>query len=651
MLVVEGEAVLLNSGEGLSKVSFRGYSGTSVNLSSYGFDAPVVYDLAGMEVSASIPLMYKHSQEIGHTEEVTNDQSSISGLGVLSIPNSISKEVEVGLKNKFPYQASMGLMVNDRKKIDYISKGEVVVNNQTFEGPVYVVRDSVLREMTIAPFGRDSNTSFTFVNEEQLMAIKNSEPTPEPITKAPVPKAETIVPVNNIPESVVPVAPVVPVAKSSGVSELFRVQRLLNEHPDYVDVIQNGIENDWSDDQIKNTIKLDMYEKGFKSPKRNPAPEDKKHDLFEARVMLSYGVAITTVEAKYGEKVANEADSLSELTVVEQILYATNQSGGHFTGHSDVENMCEFYKNTGFSGVDLPNLLKKTTETLLEERWKLNPPFAVQHCKEESNKDFRKTERRRITGGGLWNEIDDDGKIPHYNPGKDVRYLSDLKTVGGILVLTREEVINDDQGALRDIMEGMVEDAMLTPDIQLGILMFKAAAANSFWVNTVNSFTGKVLNRANLIEMHAAARQYNEARSTINWNTLVNDKWKLIHSVAKEDDVFEILMQDRLVSNTTANTLQGEKNYMKGRLDPYIFAQMGNTNAFGSGSFVSDETYYLWPTSQRYCPYSINYLKGRKRPVVESISLPGDMLGKGVRGYWDVNVNEREPLTVIRAKD
>jgi hypothetical protein len=684
--VDSGQQLVFNEpGEGgIPTVEFVGYSGSSVNLADYGFDAPVVYDLSGMSYTNTVPVMYRHYEEIGHTTKVSNEDGKLVGKGMLSIPNARSKEIEGGLKNKFPYQASMGLMP-DRKAIDFYSKGNVSVNNQQFSGPVYVVRKSTLMEMTIAPFGRDSKTSFTFVNEDDLMTIKNTppsspaaDPAPTPTTPvapttpapAPAPVLPNTPPTGNVPPvqtpapvAPAPVAPITntpapvapptsePQAVPASLALVFRAQRLLNANPDYVNVIENGIINGWTDEQINNAIKLDKLEKGLPSPGRpGRSQEPTQHHLFEARVMASYGVSLQTIENAYGKPVADQVDSLTELSVVEQLVYCARQAGGDYTGHSDIEIMTEYYRNSGYSGVDLPNLLKRTAQTLLEERWKLNPPFATQHCKDESNKDFRKTERRRITGGGLWQEIDDDGKLPHYKPGKDTYYQSDLTTVGAIFTMTREEVINDDQSALRDLMDAMIEDSMLTPDIQLGKLMMEAAAAASFWVNNDNSFTGKSLTRTNLIDLYQAARQYNEARSTINWNTLVNDRWKLIHSVAKEDDVFDIL-QDRIVSNTTANTIQGDRNYLSGKLAPHVFAQMSNTSVFGSGSFVSDETYFLWPSSARFAPFSINYLRGRKRPIVEPIALPGDMLGRGLRGYWDVKVNKRERLTVIRAKN
>jgi len=641
LLTLEGSAVttLLNEEGEVETVAFEGYSGDAVDLSDYGFDAPVVYDLSGMDTPSSVPLMYKHYQEIGHTLSVNNDGSKLDGTGTLSIPNTTSKEVGAGMKNKFPYQASMGLQVRDRKKIDYMSKGEVRVNNRTFSTPIYVVRNSKLREMSVTPFGRDGKTSFKFVNEEQLMEIKNSEPgTTTPHVTPPAP-APPLPPIENTPPPTPP--------QNDGWRSVVRVQKLLNTYPTYAETIEKGMDNGWDDERIVNTIKLDMFEKGYVSPGRHKGETgDKNKQLFEARVMLSYGVEPETLENKYGKEITNTANDLPEMTVVEQILYCANQAGGNYTGHSDVEIMCDYYRNSGFSGIDLPNLLKRVSETKLEERWALNPPFASVHCKDESNKDFRKTERRRVTGGGLWGEVDEDGKLPHYKPGKDTYYESELKTVGSIFTMTRNEVINDDQGALRDLMDQMIESGMLVPDLQLGKLMFQNVGA--FWVNNTNSFTAKAMTRTNLIDLYNAARQYNEARSTINWNTLIADNWKLIHSVEYEDDVFELIKQERIVSNTAATTIQGSRNYLYNKFNSFVYPQMSNTSAF-SGTFVHSGTYFLWPTKPMFAPFSINYLRGRKRPVYESVEMPADMLGRGIRGYWDVMVNLREPLTVIRA--
>jgi hypothetical protein len=691
------------------KIKFKGYSGAAVNLRDIGFDAPVVYDIATMEIKNSTKILYDHGDPIGHTEEVTTpNNAELHGKGLFSIRNARTEEVEVGMRNKFPYEGSMGIKVPDYRTIEFYSKGEIRVNNRVFQAPIYVIRNSVLREMTITPFGRDSDTNFEFLNEEKRMLIKNAEgqsaegqeegqedqsggqsqggqktsqsqeqsqtssqssgqsdgqgtqkPTNESGTQQTSEGGGSREASQSGGQGTGAISAGAPtynnsstgtaVATTSPLTTVFRAQRLLNKYPEHVDVIENGMQQGWDDERIGREVALINFEKGYPTPPRRQQEGDSEHKLFEARMQLSYDVLPERLEKQFGEKVAQKAYDLPEYTVTEQLLYASKQLGGNFTGHSDVENMCKFLRNSGYSTFDLPAYFEKTAKALLDQRWELNPPFAPSMLKDESNKDFRKTQRRRLTGGEMWKGVADDGRLKHYTPGKDTKYETELDTVGHIFSITRKEVVDDDQGALRQMMDAMIEGALMVPDYQLGKLLFEDAAAGSFWVDNDNSFTATPLTRANLSARYKAIRKYNDNRNGMNWNVMINDKWNLIVSPDLEEEAWEIINQRTFVSNTTTDTLQGERNFWFGRLGVKTFGQMANESAFGTSTFVSANTWMLWPSSARYSPFVIVYLRGRKRPIIEPIELPGDMLGRALRGYWDVNVNKRERLAVMRA--
>lgn len=669
LIHLESEIEFKNEGdgkEGPGKVEFKGYSGAAVNLSSYGFDAPVVYDLEGVQSRERVPILYRHGDEIGHTTEIVNSKKDLTGKGVLSVPGPSRDKVSEGMKNDFPWEGSMGLDVpNVSTSLKFYRNG-TRVNGRDFQGPVYVFHNSVLREMTVTPFGRDSDTSFKYLNEDELMRIKNedggnpSETETKPKDQTP---ADTGVNVNNEPPQETPKETVPPIQNSntvppvtpssdtmSQVRLVLMANRLNNDYPDGADLIENGIANGWEEQRIVDAIKLRRYENGLPRPPKGKKEEggEKRHDLFQARVMASYGIPIERIENEFGKKIADQVDSMPEMMPAEQLVYVANQEGGDYTGHSDIEVMCKFLKNSGFSTIDFPNLLQKTSNTMLEERWKINPPFATQYLMEESNKDFRKTERRRITGGDLWQGLTDEGKIKHWGAGSTLKYESELETVAALFVMTRKEIINDDQGALRQSMESMVEGAMMVPDIMLGRLLLKDAASGSFWVNSDNSFTGTALTRANLKARWNAVRKYNESKEGIEWPVMINDRWRLITSLELEEDAFEILGQQYIVNDTTANTKTGQRNFWYKKLDQATYPFM-SAAVMGSGTFVHTGTWMLWPSSKKFSPYTITYLRGRKRPVIEPVQLPEDMLGRGIRGYWDVNVNERERLAIVRA--
>ena len=643
--------------KGPPTLKFSGYSGAAVDLSDYGFDAPVVYNIASMKTSQKIPILYDHDEVIGHTTSVhkANDGSSIVGNGLASVPGEGNNKVVIGLKNGFPWQASMGLRLRSYDDISYLAKGEVSVNNQTFKAPIYVVENTRLVEMTVTGFGRDSNTEFTnSLDKDKLMIIKNSgtaassQASPpekkEEGAPAPAPKVENSEPTpppkveNSQPEP----------KKIDNTADVFRVLKLSKKYPDHIDVIEQGITNGWDDERIDDRVQLTIINKNTPKPPTGKTLHQNASQL-QARFCLSFGAKPESIEKKYGKETTEKAFEMKEVGIVEMLLMVANSAGGNYNGHSDVDDLCKFVKNTGYSTFDLPDFFAQVGDAMKDARWELNPPFATQVCKPGSNRNFNIQERKRITGGDMWNEVADDGKLELFSAGKQKKYQTELTTYGSLFTMTRKEVINDDMGALSDLMAQMVEGAMVIPDYQLGLLMLtQASASGTFWVDDDNSFDGRALTRANLSTAYNRIRQYTETKNRVNWNVMLSDRWKLIVSPNLEEAAWDLLKQDKIVSNTTANTVQGEKNYWFGRMDLMSFGQMANSSAFGDGLFVGNGTWILWPSSLQFSPYEITYLRGQSRPTVEAVDLPATLLGFGNRGWWDVKINERERTAIQR---
>jgi hypothetical protein len=656
----------------LTKLSFAGYSGQPVNLSDYGVKHPMVYNLAGISYKNSIPILYEHWEPIGHSTSIDKTDTNLSGEGVTSFPSSTTDTVVQAIKNGFPFEASMGLRIPNQDDITFLEKGQKrTVNNREVTGPMYVAERSVLKEMTITMSGRDSNTSFGLLNKEAITMLLNSAPnptTPEvPPTSDLTPTAPAHAPVAPVQNSV-PVAPA-PTPAPVGRADVVKLTRLLNSYPKYAEKIEAGYEAGKSFTDIENGIKLEMFNSGLPQvPNLTPGNKSEAGSNILAHFALSLGVKPETLE-KHGvdKKAIDVANKSPRWGFVETLVNIANgtESGRRFSGFSDVELVCESIKNSSrqialginnaaaYSTIDMPNLLKKTTDMMVEERWEINPPFATRYLKEESNKDFRETQRFRPGGGKIWDEVNRDGKLEMTEFGPETEYRSKLSTSGQLVVFNREQIYNDDMGVISDMLAAMVEGALIVPDMKLGKLMLvKAAGAGTFWVNADNSRTSFALNRANLSTAYNALRQYNENRGK-NYVNLINDRWTLITSISGEEAAWEILQQNKIVQETGAasGVKTGDKNYWFGKLDQAVFPQMSNTSLLNNGAastFVSEGTWLLWPSSQRYSPYSITYLRGQRRPTVESVDLPGNMLGSGVRGYWDVEINEREREAIGR---
>lgn len=661
----------------LTKLSFAGYSGQPVNLSDYGVKYPMIYNVAGISYKNSVPILYEHWEPIGHSTTISKTEANLSGEGVTSFPSETTTTVVQALKNGFPFEASMGLRIPNQDDITFLEKGQKrVVNNREVTGPMYVAERSVLKEMTITMSGRDSNTSFGLLNKEAITMLLNSAPPTTPEVPAVVPNTEPApapAPVATPVATPAPAPVVAPVVQNSvGRTDIVKLTRLLNSYPKYAEQIEKDFEAGKSFTDIENGIKLDMFNNGLPQvPNLTPGTRaGGEGNSILAHFALSLGVKPETLE-KHGieKKVIDQANNSVRWGFVETLVNIANsiEPGRRFTGFSDLQNLCDSVKNharmsnlgmlnnsSSYSTIDMPNLLKKSTEMMLEERWEINTPFAARYLKEESNKDFRVTQRIRPGGGEIWQNVNRDGKLEQTQFGPEKEYRTKLDTIGQLVVFNREQIINDDMGVISDMLAAMVEGALIVPDQKLGRLMLvQAAAAGTFWVNGDNSRTSFALNRANLSTYYNALRQYNENRGR-NFVNLINDRWTLITSISLEETAWEILNQNRIVQETgAANGVKtGDKNFWFGKLDHVTFPQMSNTSLLNNGAastFVSENSWLLWPSSQRFSPYTITYLRGQRRPTVESVDLPGDMLGTGVRGYWDVEINEREREAVGRA--
>lgn len=658
--------------KGPAKLSFMAYSGDSVDLSDYGFDHPVVYRVSGIANKQKIPILYNHQDAVGHTTKISkvDGETKLSGRGFLSLPGVTTTKIEEGLKNGFPYEGSMGLRIDNWKDhISFHAKDPVVVNGRTFQAPIYVVEKSRMIEMTVTEFGRDGETSFELLNEERRMTIKNAAPPADDKTKDDLDlknkKAQEELDLKNKQEKEALDLKNKKEAEEkaaldlknkqddlSSAKLLIRTQKLINNYKDHLDIVENGLQNGWDDERIKNEVELVQLRNQLpKIPSGNT--KDTKATFYNhmaARMAISNGMTAEGAAKKWGKEVTDQVDSEGPMGPLELCVMVANHMGGNYTGFSDPDVVCKFIKNAGFSTFSMPNLFEDVGKAQLEERWALNPPFAVQHLKEGSNPDFRTTSKIRPSGGEMWEGLSADGKISHTSFGKETRYTSTLDTKGQIVILDRETIVNDDRDVLASMMDAMLEGAMMVPDYKLGLKMLaQASAASTFWVDTVNSFTSMALTRANLSTRYTDVRQYNETRGLV-WNTIINGEWKLIHGPNLEETAWEILKQDYIVGDTTANTKTGSKNYWFNKFQMAMFAQMGNTSALGNVNFVASTSWVLWPKEVRFSPYEVTYLRGKKRPTIETVELPSDMLGFGTRGYWDVEVNERENTAIVRCK-
>jgi hypothetical protein len=147
--------------DGLPTFSLLANTGAPMEVN--GWPYPVVVDLPGAKfVKASSPVLMHHNRRLrlGHTtkqEITTGRKGKVTAEGVVSSTSKTAKLYVADSKNGFPFEVSLGARVMEA---EFLEAGETAqVNDRTVKGPVYIARETLIRELTVDVLGADSKTT------------------------------------------------------------------------------------------------------------------------------------------------------------------------------------------------------------------------------------------------------------------------------------------------------------------------------------------------------------------------------------------------------------------------------------------------------------------------------------------------------------
>lgn len=147
----------------------------------HDFWGMIVHDLSGIRfMKPKIVVDYCHNDReiIGYLDksEIADGNFNVSGF-VVRQPGR-AQEVVTNGQHEVPYESSIYFDPDFGMVIEQVGEGaSVEVNGFIFEGPGVVVRECVLRAVSICPHGRDPHTSTEFSQSNQPVSIKYKEGT------------------------------------------------------------------------------------------------------------------------------------------------------------------------------------------------------------------------------------------------------------------------------------------------------------------------------------------------------------------------------------------------------------------------------------------------------------------------------------------
>jgi len=557
---------------------------------------PVVIDMAGMQLPATVPVVLGHDYTLGSIlgqgrPFIEAGQLIVEGEILAQNPNA--EQVAALAAAGYQFQASVGADVRRHQKID--AEGVTQVNGSAHVGPVRIVKASALREVSFVTLGADAATSVAIAaeaDEEFSMADHaNQTPTEEPVVAAV--EATASVAVEAKPE----------VDHTSVIAEL--------------------------------TKKVETMEKLIATRDERPAapavhmaqPTARTPEVIEAAFALQGG--LPNVEKQYDAKTLEAAAKIQRTTSLGEVLLSAAEEGGYTGSRRISAATLRPILAAAWATHSISGILSSTVNKFLlagfngvESSWR--SMSAVR-----SVNDFKAITSYRLNGGFKFEKVANGGELKNAGASDESRTIS-ADTYGIMTSVTRTDLINDDLGALTAVPQRIGRGGAL----KLNDVFWASFQDDSAFFTTARGNKKNTAGALSLANLKAIATMFRKLKDP-DGNPVAVEPRVLLVPADIELAAAEIMGSSLLVGGSSAGP---DRNVLAGRY------QVVSTSYLSSA-----EDYYLLASPADLPVMEVAFLNGVQSPIVETAEADFNMLGVQMRGYFDFGVSKAEYLAGVKA--
>jgi len=667
-----GSAQIKASAGGLRRFAMDAYNGGPMRFA--WSKVPVVVDIAGMDLgNKSRPILRDHDAQriVGHSDRIIAAAGSLHVEGTASAVGPDALEVVAAADNGFPWQASIGCDIHDAE--DVAHGQTATANGQTFAGPMMIVRSSRLGEISFVALGADDSTIARMIAARTQQTVHKENPmdldtwikslgfdpsTITPEQSAALQKAydampkedaadaakEDAMPENETEKAVAAATVNLQASRKQHADEARRVDAIATVcGTKHADIKAKAIEEGWS---------KDATELAVLKASRPTGPAIHVHGgesitgpVIEAAILQA--ARVPGLNETHDAKVLEAAHRRfkGRLGLQELLLEAAWANG--YTGRSfrqdprGVLRAAFDIQAAGFSNADISGILSNTANKCL-----LDGFMSVEHAWREISSvrpvsDFKTTTAYRLIGDDQYAEVGPGGDIEHGTLG-ELEYTNRAKTFAKMLSITRQDMINDDLGAMTTVPKKLGRGAAL----KLNSVFWTAYLDNSSFFTTGrgNAFVGATLSLLTIDGLTEAERLFRLQTDPEGQPLGLMPKVLLVPvALAAKGSA---LMTSTEIRDTTASTKAPVGNPFAGRFKLVSSAYMSNTSFTGASALA----WYLLSDPADLAVIETVFLNGQESPTVETAEADFSTLGIQMRGYHDFGVSKQEYRAGVRAK-
>lgn len=673
--------------------TFSGVAYTGVAMRLMGWPYPVAIDLKGLKVSKRArPVLKQHNSDevIGHTTEIQIEKAKIKMTGVVSGVGGGAREIVDTAANGFPWRLSAGCFV---EKVVFIEDGDNgTANGKEFQGPMYIVRKSVLGEISFVTLGADDNTivkvaasvdgppvadriEVTDMNWEEWLIAKGFDADTldeiqekflraayEAETKAETKAAAADPVAGGMPR--LPDPPKVDAAVTAKAETEIRADALKTERDRVAKIIAacrdlgdsekitelqaQAMRGELAVDDLLTKVVGELRESRAKAPAIHVPAMPDGPEVMAAAVCQTLRVG--DVEKHFDEKTLDAADKQyrGELALQEMMLTAAFANGYHGRWAITPGNLREVMRaafpvqvqGAGFSTLNLPTILSDTANMILLDSFQSVEQTWQKIAATGPVKNFFAVTRCRLTGDLEYEELGPGGEIKHGAIGEETSSIQ-AKTYAKMMAIMRTDIINDDLGALKRIPQRLGRGGGL----KLNTVFWTAFLDDAAFFKTGNknyaSGGGTALSSTSL----ATAQQKFLDQVDADSKPVSIDPRILLVPTAKLVTAEELMTSTKLYGkgSTDADKVPAD-NIWAGKFETATSRYLSNAAITGN----SATAWYLTASPADVAVIRVVFLGGKAEPTIESAEADFNVLGIQYRAWHDFGVALEEYRAAVK---
>ena len=559
---------------------------------------PVVIDMAGMQLPATVPVVLGHDYSLGSILGQGRPFFEAGQLiveGEILADNENARQVMALAAAGYQFQASVGADVRRHQKID--AEGVTQVNGTAHVGPVRVVKASALRETSFVTLGADGATNVSIAAEDAVQEVSMADNATQTPAEEPIVAAAVEATANVAVEATNPV--------------------------DHTKVIADL------------TQKVSNMEKLLATRDERPAapaihmaqPTSRSPEVIEAAFALQG--SLPNVEKMYDAKTLEAAAKIQRTTSLGEVLISAAEEGGYTGSRRLTAATLRPILQAAWATHSISGILSATVNKFLlagfngvESSWR-----SISSVR--SVNDFKALTSYRLNGGMKFEKVAPGGELKNAAVSDESRTIS-AETYGIMTSVTRNDLINDDLGALTAVPQRIGRGGAL----KLNDIFWASFQDDSAFFTTGRANKKATAGALSLANLKAIATMFRKLKDPDGNPVAVEPRVLLVPSDI-ELAAAEIMGSALLVGGSSAA--------------PNVNVLAGRYQVVSTSYLSSAEDYYLLASPADMPVMEVAFLNGVQSPIVETAEADFNTLGVQMRGYFDFGVAKAEYLAGVKA--